>query len=153
MQMETSHLKLLHDTRHEKKGNKYPVKLRITYRRVQKYYPLGVDLSKSEWVKVFGDKPRKDMKEKRYTIDSLKLKAVKIIKELDPFDFTTFNKKFLTPRADAGDVYVAMQKRIDELNAKGQLGTASCYKCSLNSLKAYKARLFYKDVKAKFLSD
>lgn len=153
MQMETAHLKLLHDTRRKKKGNKYPVKIRITYRRIQKYYPLGVDLTKSEWVKVFGDKPRNDMKEKRFTIDSLKLKAENIIKELDPFDFTTFNKKFLTPRADAGNVYAAFQKRIDELQAKGQLGTASCYKCSLNSLKAYKERLFYKDVTAKFLND
>ncbi len=152
MQMET-HTKILLDTRRKKAGNKYPVKLRITNGRVQRYYPVGVDLSESEWEKVMGDKPRKAIKEKRLTIDFFKNKAENIIKGLDLFDFNTFNRKFSTKRTDAGSVYAALQKRIDELEAKGQLGTASCYKCSLNSLKAFKDKLHYKDVTDKFLND
>lgn len=153
MQMETVHTKVLLDTRRKKKENNYPVKLRLTHGRTQKYYPMGLDLSEIEWKKVMGDKPRKSFKEKRLKIDSIKQKAENIIKELDPFDFTTFNKKFLTPRADAGNVYAAFQRRIDELKAKGQLSTAICYRSSLNSLKLFKETLYYKDVTAQFLID
>ena len=38
------------DTRRPKKAGKFPVKLRVTYRRNQRYYSIDKDLSKDEFL-------------------------------------------------------------------------------------------------------
>ena len=40
------------DTRRAKKNGLYPVKILVTYRRVQKYYSTGKELLPIEWVKL-----------------------------------------------------------------------------------------------------
>ena len=37
------------DTSHPKKGGKYPVKIRVTYKRARQYYPTGKALTPEEW--------------------------------------------------------------------------------------------------------
>ena len=37
------------DTRHKKKNGLYPVKIEVIFRRKQKYFPTGIDVSEKEW--------------------------------------------------------------------------------------------------------
>ncbi|TDH23975.1 hypothetical protein EXU57_15900 [Segetibacter sp. 3557_3] len=58
------------DTRRPLKDGTYPVKLRVTHNRAQKYYPTPFNLSKEDFEKSQGGKPRHDYKD-----ISLKLQA------------------------------------------------------------------------------
>ena len=51
------------DTRRAKEGNKYPVKLRLTFERKQKYYPTPYDLTETEFEKVMF--PKEDSRPKQ----------------------------------------------------------------------------------------
>ena len=37
------------DTRHKKKNDLYPIKIEVIFRRKQKYFPTGIDVSEKEW--------------------------------------------------------------------------------------------------------
>ena len=37
------------DRRRMKKSGRFPVKIEVVYRRMQKYYPTGQDVSEEEW--------------------------------------------------------------------------------------------------------
>lgn len=37
------------DTSHPKKGGRFPVKIRVTYKRARQYYPTGKALRPEEW--------------------------------------------------------------------------------------------------------
>ena len=51
------------DTRRAKSNERYPVKLRVTYLRKQKYYSTGIDLSEGDYQKTISVKPRGKFKE------------------------------------------------------------------------------------------
>jgi integrase/recombinase XerD len=85
---------IIQDTRREKKDNKYPVKLRVTYNREAKYYPTNIDLTKDEFKNV-GDKKTIDaLLEVKADINEMGTNANAIIKTLRPFSFAGFEKKF-----------------------------------------------------------
>ena len=52
--IETMHpnYKIILDLRRTKKNGLYPVKVRLTQNRIQKYYPLGMDLSASDFERI-----------------------------------------------------------------------------------------------------
>jgi integrase/recombinase XerD len=87
---------IIQDTRREKKDNKYPVKLRVTYNREAKYYPTNIDLTKDEFKNV-GDKK---------TIDALlEVKAdineqmqMQLLKHCGPFPLPVLRRNLsITP--------------------------------------------------------
>jgi integrase/recombinase XerD len=61
---------LVQDTRRAKDKDKYPMKLRVTYERVQKYFLLGIDLTKDEYENVKSTKTRKDLADNKLIFDS-----------------------------------------------------------------------------------
>lgn len=48
------------DQRRQKQDGTYPVKLRVTYQRQQRYYSTGINLTGEQWAKVNSLKPRED---------------------------------------------------------------------------------------------
>ena len=56
---------IIHDKRILRKDGSYAVKLRITYYRVQKYYPVNISLTIDDWEKVYSEKPKKEYKENK----------------------------------------------------------------------------------------
>src|SRR6478609_2862351 len=85
---------IVHDTRVKRNDGTYAVKLRLTYNREQKYYPLGVHLAPEDWERTKSEKPRKEFKEHQLFFNKIEQRAVEIIKELHPFSFQGFEKKF-----------------------------------------------------------
>lgn len=128
------------DSRRSKKDGTYPVKIRITYQRQQKYYGVGLSLSKAEFEKVQGDKPRGEFKELQIQLNVLEARAIKIIEKLPEFSFTAFEKNYLDHRNGGQDVYSFYERYISELKREDRTGTASSYQCSLNSLKSFYSR-------------
>src|ERR1700724_3563367 len=95
--------KIILETRYSKKDfagpidPKHPVKLRITYEYVQKYYTLpdpddpgkklSIDLTKEDFARTMGQKARNDFKDQQKTLNKIEERAARIIETLKPFSF------------------------------------------------------------------
>src|SRR3982751_6166081 len=73
------------DTRRQLKNGTYPVKLRITHNREQKYYSTAFNLTKEDFEKCQGGKPRQDFKDISLKLQAIERKAADIIKDLELF--------------------------------------------------------------------
>lgn len=145
---------IFHDTRRAKKGGNYPVKIRITYQRKRKYYNIGPDLSKSDFEKVQGEKPRGEFKALSIKFNAMEARAIKVIEKLPQFSFDAFEKNFLEQKSTDQDVYSYFERYIQGLTDEGRVGTASSYQCSFNSFKSYHPRkLYFEKVSPDFLRD
>ncbi|WP_372648696.1 tyrosine-type recombinase/integrase [Draconibacterium sp.] len=125
------------DKRIKTKKDTYAVKLRITFNRVQKYYPVNVHLTTDEWKKVHSEKPRKTYKDHLVYFNGIENKAIEIIKDLNPFSFPEFERKFnQKPKAEA-NVLTSFDDYITKLKNEDRAGTAESYTSALNSFKEY----------------
>jgi integrase len=130
---------IIHDKRVQRKDETYAVKLRVTYNRTQKYYPINVHLTTDEWDKVHSEKPRKTYKDHLLYFNDVELKAHTIAKEIHPFTFSAFEKKFNQKPRTNQDVFSAFSEYIEGLSKEGRASTADSYNCALNSLKKKQA--------------
>ena len=123
------------DHRYRKKDGTYSVKIRVTYEREQKYYPIHISLSKENWEKVQSPKPRNEFKQLLIYFNKIEQKAVDVIQKLEPFSFEAFEKNF-RKKAKHGDKNVIhhFQDYYEELIQNEQVGTATIYKEALSSL-------------------
>lgn len=141
------------DTRRPLKNGKSPVKLRINYNRKQRYYPADLSLTSAEFDMVRGKNPKADFKKLKLKLDALEQKANKIIDELPVFDFALFSKKLYSDQRVRDDVYAYFMEKISLYKKKGNIGTASNYNCSLNSLKKFKPTLTFFEITVEFLEN
>ncbi len=141
------------DTRRAKKDGTFPLKLRLTFHRKQKYYGTGLSLTAEDYDKVMGDRPRNDYKQLRLQLTSIEEKAWEVIRNLSPFSFQAFEKQYNSKKHDIRDVFAAFQAYIDKLDADGRAGTAYSYSASLTSFKAFVSRkkLPFDEITVEFL--
>lgn len=153
--------KILLDTRRKKNNSeKYPVKLRVTFAKEQKYYPLNLDMEENDFMLVQnpGSIPKdaepaykKQVKEWKLKCDAVLVKANQITDNLPDFNFRLFEKKMYQNKQSGTDVYGYYAETINRLKRNGRLGTASNYQCSMNSLKVFTAKLSFRDISLEFL--
>jgi integrase len=139
------------DTRKALKTGKYPVKLRVTFNRTQKYYPADLYLTKSDFETVIGKNPKGEHKRHKLSMDALEQKANHIIENLPVFDFDQFKRSLYSNQMVRNDVYSYYDKMIKTYKSNGNLGTASNYNCSMASLKKFKPSLTFIEVTVDFL--
>ena len=142
---------ILLDTRRAKKDNHYPVKVRVTYNRKQKYYPTGIDLSPEDWELVNGDKPKKPYKRIKELLVGEQGKAKQVIDDLKVFSFDMFEARFYKRRTANGALQGLYEDYIQKLTDEGRIGTAKSYLCSINSLKGFAPNLGFEQVTPEFL--
>lgn len=146
---------ILLDTRRKKKDNSFPVKLRVTYKRDQRYYKTNYAFTKQEYEKVAGEKPRGKYKDISLELSRIENKAREVISELSVFSFEAFDMVFRTKKDERQNVLYSYERNIDRLKSEGRLGTAESYKYSLNSLKEFvkKEMLLFSEITPKFLEN
>lgn len=145
------HVVLVHDTRRVKADGKYPVKVRVTFNRKQKYYPTNVDLSTEEWERVNAEKVSRDIRETKAKLFGILAKAHDICNDLKAFTFPVFEKHLYKVRKNNGSLEALYEEYIEELKADGRIATATSYQCSLNSIKEFKSKINLEDVTVDFL--
>jgi len=142
------------DKRSQRKDGTYPVKLRVTYLRKQKYYGIGVSLTEEDFHKATSARPRGEHKENQLKFAAVEERAIAIIDRLEPFTFPEFEKQFKGKHQnDFRDIFQAYQRYIDQLNQEDKIRTAEAYLCSLGSIKTFagKNRLPYADISPDWL--
>jgi integrase/recombinase XerD len=144
-------VKLFHDTRRIKVTGTYPVKVRITCDRRSKYYETGVSLTKEEFKRIFMKRIPVELREKKDTLFEAEAKATYLLKEIKPFNFPIFERRFLQKSYDGSFVETIFNEVIDRFNREGRIGTAESYKLSLRKLLKFKPRLRFEHIDAAFL--
>jgi integrase len=144
---------IVNDLRRPKADKTYPVKLRITYQRDQKYYSTGIDVTKADYERMNGQRPRPPFDEYKRLTDEMKYKAEDLIKDMGPFSFPAFEAVFLEVKSEATDLQSLFDAHIDWLNASGKVGTAALYKNTIQSLVKFKQGCRVTDITKDWLED
>lgn len=143
------------DTRRAKKNGTYPVKLRLTSRRKQKYYATKYSFSEEEFAQIIKHKPAKKYKELQLKLQAIEARATEILESMPAFSFNLFQEHFTngktSNKVDYQDVYGAFERYIESLNKDGSAGTAKLYESGMRSLQSFSKELSFADVTPEFL--
>jgi len=170
------------DTSHPKIDGTLPLKLRVMYKKKPRYFAVTVELRKGIIIDslTLGDlflikhktldkdhpkltySDKKIYKEIGLLLADKETFASEILHELkDDFTFDGFKDRFTGVKkiGDPGNVFICYAKKIKELEANNQFGTASSCNLSLKSLKLFiksttgkePERLYFKDITVSWL--
>jgi integrase/recombinase XerD len=141
------------DTRRAKKGLTYPLKLRVIYNRVVKYYPTKYNLTEDQYSKLFEERPTKKIKEIREDAFAIQARAKDIIGAFSKFTFKSFETKLFKYKTGQGNLTEAYNDYTGVLKLAGRISTAVSYECSINSLRTFRGELHFEDITVEFLND
>ena len=150
------------DKRRSKKDGTFPLKLRVTLERQQKYYNLGYDVTEERYIQLMTPSSIKNikevelkrlMKELSLKLDTIIVKAHQISNFLSEFSFQQFENEMFPKKTSKEDVYAYYETIINKIKKDERFGTASSYQCSLNSIRAFRPKLSFRDVDVQFLKD
>ena len=139
------------DRRRALANGKYPVKLRITFSRKQRYYPCDISLSIEEYEKVVSKLPKGLFKEISMKLNALEQRASTIISGMGVFDFENFETNLFSEQMVREDVYAYYDKMIARYCELEQMGTAANYRASLTSLRKFRQKLEFIGISVDFL--
>jgi len=123
------------DTRREKSGKNYPIKLRVYFNGLAKHYRTGIDVSKDEFFNAYqSQKTRKEYRDLKIQLQAIESNAVTIADGIKPFSFEIFERHLNGKKSDARNVYSYYLNYIAQLKKEGREGTASNYELSFKSL-------------------
>ena len=132
----------------------YPVCLRLTHNRKQRYFTLRnilgkpLRLTKKDYAYLSNERLKPEQKQLLLYFQLLEEKAVEIIKNLEPFSFAQFRIKFFekvevnTPKT----IQELFKKKITDLENTGKIQTSILYNSSLRSIEAFYGRKLTFDV-------
>jgi integrase/recombinase XerD len=130
---------MLDDRKPNKEGT-FPVKIRVTYKRIRKYYLTGKNLKVNEWNTLRTGKSRA-LKETRESIEnsfSLVRSNVEAIAEKGGFSFDALNVRL--GRAAGDTVNSALKARIQNLKREDQISTMQLSEYLLKTLETFTSR-------------
>jgi hypothetical protein len=103
---------------------------------MQKLYPTKFEFTETEFQNIWETKkPRHEHQDNRIKLSTLEAKAIAAADKVSPFNFNKFEEIFLYDiKPTDKDVVFLYRQAIAEYKKENQVGTASNYECSLNSL-------------------
>lgn len=123
------------DKRYQRADKTYPIKLRVTFRQKQFYYPTNINLTEEDYDRMNGPRPRLAFQEIKRKAYEEKFRADDIIQELRGFSIQAFNARFLAPKNLTTDLSSLFKAYWEKLQADGKAeGTIALYKTTLASI-------------------
>jgi len=131
------------------------VTLRVTYNREQKYYVTGIYITIDDWEKIQQPNPRKENKEFKTLFNKIEERAIAIIRELNPFSFGEFERKFNQKATSRKDVFGLFELYIEKLKLENRLTTADSYSSTLKSFSKFttKTKLALSEITVTWLTN
>jgi len=146
--------KIVLDTRRIRNDNLYPVKIRITFQRIQRLYPTGLNMTEAQFKEITSSNnlAGKDKKSK-LILNQLEQKAITVIEKLPAFSFSFFEKNYLRPEGKNTDIFYWYEFVIRKMEDQERIGNAISYRTAMNSLKRFHNRdsLYLTDISPEFL--
>ncbi|NIG52514.1 site-specific integrase [Chitinophaga sp. Cy-1792] len=138
MKQDKVNVKVVPDTRRSKTGERFPLKLRITYKGIRKYYATGFDATPEEWEQLNSTEAKGNLRRIRQELGIIEKDAARCCEGIVPFSFSQFESSFFEERIYTESVETLYNNYISELQSKDQHGTADSYTTSINCLKKYR---------------
>lgn len=150
--MKRAEAKIYIDSTRPRKDGTCAIKLLVTFNRTRKYYHTGMYLTEKDYKKVVSGGRRNDF-EKATASKFVEIvdKANKAIESIPYFTFEAFETAFNEDKVVRESVYSVFEHHIKQLEGEERLGTASSYRCALNSLAAFRKDLSFSDLSVDFL--
>ena len=125
------------DTRRQKQRGLYPIKVQVIYKRIQKYYATGKELSVKDWDRLPETKATELSKIRNSIKNSydLVLKNVEELANRGDFTFDSLNVRL--GKATGDTVNTAFKAKIDMLRNEERIGTMMYYDNILKGVKAF----------------
>jgi integrase len=115
----------------------YPIKIRVTYNRIRKYYSTGKTLSKDDWDKLLETKSKK-MSAIRCDIQNSFDKIKEIVQQLEyENDFSLENLNTRLGRAVNDTLNTAFEAKIESLLKENRIGSYNYYKDTLKVIEEF----------------
>lgn len=128
------------DQRKELKGKLFPIKIRVTFKRVRKYYSTGKKMSIDDWEKLPETRSRNKISVRsdiQYSFDKVKDAVIKLERE-DGFSLTALNSYLGKNSSDT--LNQAFQLKIEMLIENEQINSAEYYTYTLKSVEEFAGR-------------
>jgi len=125
------------DNRRKNVSGKYPVKIRVTYKRDRKYYSTGKELNLEEWEKLPKAKSTEAISTKKdiqLSFDKVK-QSIQLLEDAKGFSFDALNVQLGKGIVDS--VNSAFLSKIERLKDEGRIGTKIFYECALHSIAGF----------------
>jgi integrase len=117
---------------------KYPIRLRVTFKRKSKYFSLRVSLTPTEFNKILGSS---QLKEELQQVTHFLNKAERIVSELrEHFTWEGFEERFFVKeekKLGPVDLFESIQEYANIAQSEGRIKTFYCYTVTLNKIKVY----------------
>jgi integrase/recombinase XerD len=152
MNTEVSTKIILDKRKQRKKDGRFNVRLRVTYKREQRYYSTKYSLTQKEYDKVMDSDCRGKNKDLQLIFSAIENKARTHIDKLPEFSFEIFEKLFKSPKGNP-TIKTHFESLIKKLKAEKRIGTADNYQTSLNSLLKFNQNkpLYFSRINENFL--
>ncbi|HEY9222336.1 MAG TPA: site-specific integrase [Lutibacter sp.] len=153
------------DTRRIKDNGKYPIKLRVYNKEIEKWYSLNMHLTIKEfdtiWINSENKKLRGANNEIRLKLQAIENRANKEAEQMTVFDFGKFEMKLFRKSSDKNNIQYHFNLVIDKNITNDKIGTAESYKYTLNSLAEFSLnkkncpieKLNFEDINVDWLND
>lgn len=138
----------------------YPIKLRLTSRKKQRYYSLPhsktdnvtFQATKDQWEKIKSQESvRKTLRDIRLKIPMVIEDAEATIKAIGEFSFDGFRKAFYKEDIKGKTLFDYFEHYIKDLKKAGRFSTAQSYQCALNSFRKFDSKMDFHKVDRAYL--
>jgi len=125
----------------------HPVKVRITYNRIAKFYPISFDgkpiyFSEADWTAIKTIKVRKEKKDIKAIIEdrvaSARTAKDRVTQNGRVFSFDRFENEFLLKTSEKGFIGF-FEEYLEELLIENRIGSYHTYRCALQAFKAFRS--------------
>ena len=139
------------DLRRMKTDGTYPVKIRVTYLRVQHYYSTGLNLGKQEFENVMAPKHKIAFRANRIYLDSRIQEMRSVIENMPNFSFHRLDDLLKQSVKDVNDIFPLFEDMFKQKLDLGKFKTASTYRTSIQSFKKFRSKIGFYDITPEFL--
>lgn len=139
------------DKRRKKENDTYPLKLRITYKGLRKYYATGHNANINDWKLISSGKAKGELRKMGLELFEILGNAQKCCDAIATFSFSKFEIAFFPKAASLTDVKSAFEEYISQLYDNEQVGTATSYESACRSLHKFKQHLKFDHITPEFL--
>lgn len=136
--------------RFEDGDGRFPVKLQVSFERIQKFYSLkGERCTPKEFTEIINPKSKNEKKIKRELFDTVRKKADKIINNLENFTFEEFENEFVGRKGKNASI----QEYFEQKASESKIGTAELYRSTIKSLMQFDKNVSFQKITPKYLKE
>lgn len=141
------------DVRRKLNDDKYPLKLKVTYKGERKYYGTGDAVTLKQWEELHQPNIKGKLKIIKNNIVSIEEKAEGIIKKISPFAFMGFEDEFFEKPIKYESLKSLFESIIASFKKEERIGTSLFYSNALISIEKFRPGLKVSSVNVPFLKN